>query len=326
MVSIVDSLVDVFKKSFDLKLWLYFLIIIIIAVIVGWLVQLLTFGIVESIVFAPIQASMMFPTATASAEIFSYLLQNIGLIVTLYIAAFAVYFVLMILVDSFFTGLELNLAKDFLGNAGLSLDRVLEKTKPRVITLFKANLLVSILLFALFFVLMLPVLVQLFSVISAASEAGLLALATDSAAEQQLAGGIIGLTINFFLMVVLYSLIVLLLLPFLWLVVTVVLFEKLGAIASIKRAWALAKASYLRNLAYVLLFYVIVILLSLAVLLVMFALFFVLFLGGLVGMLLGILVLLVLGLGLLLWLVAFSALAQVNFYILNVQPAQQIKK
>ncbi len=237
MPGFVDTVIESFKQTLDLRLWLYFFLTQVVEAVVS-AAAILVFVLLA---FAAIFGSAAFANIQNIAQLFSspsFILNALGAILLLA----AILFLMLLYISSFFTGLRFNLFNRFLQKKELDLGAAFEETKPRTLTYFKINLLISGIVLLLAALLLLPVLLPMLAgqLLSGSAAAGALAY-----------------FLLVFLLALVFAVAVFFLSPVLLLLAPVAFFSRLGVIASIERSIELVRANYWGNLAFVLIYLVI---------------------------------------------------------------------
>lgn len=294
---VIKTLSAAIRESISLGLWAFFLMIFAIFFVATMIVQSLTIGVGAGFLLGNL--------SEVPEQAFSQILSNLGQIVLVMGAALLVYLLIVFLISSVMYGLEFNGARLFLsGTRGIGqlLKDSWMATKPRFLTSFFLSLLVGII--SLFFVALLF------------APAVLSALSVASGNISGLSAAIFWLIIG----VVVFIVVAFLTAPIMALLYPIVFFENLSVTKTIKRAVFLGARNYLRNIAFLLLFWLIllagfvslIILVFIAVLLGIF-----LFLVPLVGVFLGaLLVIIVIAcfVAFFFWIQAFSIIALTKYY------------
>ncbi|MBI2529853.1 MAG: hypothetical protein HYW05_01805 [Candidatus Diapherotrites archaeon] len=251
----IESAIEVFKKSLDYKkLWFSYFLLLIISLIIGGIILIAVVGVPAAMLFSKyLVLYSQYASATGSSELAAMgiifaLLQALPQILTALVIVAVAYFVINALWDAFLSGLQLNIALDYLKKAKFSIGSASAKTKPRFLTLFALSIIFGILIFLLALVLFLPL---LFSAL------GIMNQISTGAASGALASPGADLWVNILLQTVfaIFAFVVVMLLaaPFLAMIAPVALFEKRGIGASIGRMIALGKKDYLSTLGYLIL-------------------------------------------------------------------------
>lgn len=290
------SLFGIVKEAFfearQPRLWLYFLIVWFFSFLASFLVSALTIDLFFGDVYEdPVAGFQSFFSSPFE-------------VIVLGTIAFVVFLALSVLLEAAIAGFELNGARMFLSGEK-SISVLLKKSwlasKPRIVAGFFLSLLSSFVVLCLFFVFAV-ILAMLFFGLGFAQSPNILAVA---------------LAVFF---VLLGTVLLIALLPFLFLVYPVVFFEGLGVTASAKRVFSLARANFFRNLKFVLLFALAVVGLILFLILFVFllvflaiALFFIPVVGWLFAAIVAIVAVLLLVAGII-WLSSFEVIAVVKYY------------
>ncbi len=236
---VIDSFSEIIEKSLNKKYLLYVLLIFLLAFGAG-IAFLMALGLLTLLFLIP-------------AIIIYLILQLNPVAIFLYVLLGLIYLLILIVasavVDAFFLGLWVNLAKDFLEKSVISLQTAFDKTKSRLFDAVKLRLLTQIILIVIFLIAVaIPVILILLT-------AGTAALTDISELAGILSGGLFVIAL-ILLEIILLLIIYLLIVPFLVVLYQIPFFEEKGAIASIKRAFELGKRNYLRNYAFVFLVFV----------------------------------------------------------------------
>jgi len=264
MGAYIDGVIESFKHSLNVPLWLYFMLVTIISLIVTGIVCIvfLLLGIfLASGILGTDILKMILDLVAGNAAGYSALL---GLSAALTIPAvianlavvFVVFFIAWIIVDlligSFFEAALFFLARDSLQGAKLDLGSAFSSAKEKFLVLFKVRVLVGIFVSILSLVIFSPLLA---SIPALMQQMPLLSMASGNpgtASSAMLA------FIGFFLLAAVLFLVLLLVLfflsPFLTLMVPTAIFSKLGAVDSIRRTIEITKAKYWESLGFLLLF------------------------------------------------------------------------
>lgn len=251
----VDSAIEVFKKSLDYrKLWIPYFLLLVISLIVGGIILIAVVGVPAVMIFSKyLVLYSQYASATGSPEMAALgtifaLLQALPQIITVLALVAIAYFVVNALWEAFLSGLQLNIALDYLKKAKFSIGSASAKTKPRFLTLFALSIIFGILILLLFALLFLPLLSSVFGIINQLSTGALSAL-SDSEGGALLASIILQAMFGIFA----FLIVMVLAAPFLAMIAPVALFEKRGIGASIGRIIELGKKGYLSTLGYVIL-------------------------------------------------------------------------
>jgi len=237
MPGFIDTVIGSLKQSLDFPLWLYFLAVQIIESIVGSIVVMLFLFAGAVLLIGSIGPSIF----QNPAALLSTPANMLGIFSVIGLLA-AILIVILAFVTSYFTGIRFNLFNNFLKTKKIDLGKAFEETTPRAFTFFKISLILALLICLVLLVLAIQVLSSIPALIGMTSPAPL-----------------VGLILYIVVVLLIFSLAMFLLSPILQLFAPTVFFEKRGAIDTIKRAVELAKTNYLGNLAFVLIFFVIVV-------------------------------------------------------------------
>jgi len=236
MPGFIDTVIESVKQSLDWPLWLYFFAVQIIEGIVGGVVILL-FLFVGGVALLGSFSLSIFQNPDVLLSNPGNLLGVFAIIATLA----TILVVVLAFVSSYFTGMRFNLFNNFLKTKKIDLGKAFEDTMPRAFTYFKVSLLVAVVAILILLVLAIPALSSIPLLVGVSSP-----------------GPILGIILYVVAMLLLFCLGAFLLSPVLQLLAPTSFFEKRGAVDTIKRAIQLAKANYLGNLAFVLIFSVVV--------------------------------------------------------------------
>lgn len=230
MAGVIDSFSFILKKSFDLRLWLYLFIILVLAMI----------GFV-ALVFAGI---------FIGAILFVFL-QFTALGLFIYFLLFLVFLVIAILFGAAINGTSLNLVRDYLERGKIDLSLAFNKAYPRIITSFQVELIAAVFFGIIFLLCFLPFIFSLLNLIESIS---LFSLAFSS--PEQIISLFLPVLGSFFLGILLFSIFSLIIAPFTVIYKQIPFFESHGAIGSIRRAIFLGKKNYFSNLAFFVLIFI----------------------------------------------------------------------
>jgi len=236
---LVDSVLDIFRKSFSLKAWLYFIVLFVIAMVVGLVIAMVAgifvfFGVAMA-------ASTMSPAALLPVLFVAMLIM-----IPLFIA-FGV----------FIQGLSLYFARDFLAGKKVSIGDTLSKAFNRTIARFWAVLGTEIIITIIYLlilgviglILFAPLIPPLMELAST-NPAELEALVESAEFFQMFAPMILYLVVAIFVLAVIAFFIH----PFFVLSFQVPFFENKGIIESVKRVLGLGKRNYFLNLSFTIVF------------------------------------------------------------------------
>ncbi len=237
MNDFIDQLVGSLKQSLDLKLWLYFLLMLILNGLVSFLVFLVFVlaGVVMLVVSLSSVSFANIPLLLSRLSQFLPLVFGLALLFILWILA-------MLYVSSLFSAAMFALFNGFLEKKKLSLGHAFETAFARAFTLFKVNLLVSIGLAIALLVVFSP----LFFALSQSS------FVLPNILQVFGALAFVGILVLVLLIAVF------LLSPWFSLLTPAVVFGSQGAIDSMKEAFAFVKRDYFGNLVFVIIYMVIV--------------------------------------------------------------------
>ena len=237
MAGFIDTVIDSLKQSLDLPLWLYFFAVQVMEGIVEGIVVLLFLFVGAVLLLGSFSLSFF----QNPAALFSNPENLLSIVSTIAILG-TIMVVVMSFVASYFTGLRFNLFNGFLKTKKIDLGKAFEETTPRAFTFFKVSLILALLVTLVLLIIAIPVLSSVPSMIGMTSPAPL-----------------VGLILYIVVALLIFSLAMFLLSPILQLLAPVAFFEKRGAIDTVKRAIELVKPNYLGNLAFVLIFFVVVV-------------------------------------------------------------------
>jgi len=235
----VDQLIDSLKQSVNLNLWLYFFLVQLIEGVVYLIVFAVfaIFGIIA--IFGSLgglsEQSLMQMVSTPSMV--ATALAAVGII------AFAAILILLY-ITSLFEGIRFNLFNNFLKDKSLDLGKAFGQAKPRTLTFFLTGILISLIIGALLVIALIPAALSIVPLI----------ISAQTGSEAANAGAVVFTILYLLVIMLVFGLVMLLISPIINLVAPAVFFEQRGAISSIKRAYHLARTSYLGNLAFVILF------------------------------------------------------------------------
>ena len=242
MADFIDNVVESFKQTLDLHLWLYFFAVYLVEGIAEGIVILvfLLFGALAALGFLGSLGLQNLGNVFSSPQA---LFSNPGFIGFIALALILLAFMVLaiVFIASLFAGIRYNLVNNFLKKKKLDLGQAFHNAMPRTLTMFKAGILITAVILAVLFVLCIPALAVLPGIIAGGPGAGA-------------ALGIVGMIFYIFVILGLFALAMFFLSPFFVLVQPTVFFGKLGAIDSLKRAFALAKSNYWANLGFVLIY------------------------------------------------------------------------
>ncbi len=158
----------------------------------------------------------------------------------------------MFALGSAVNGVLLNFARDYIHSGKIDLGLAFNKTKPRIFTAVKVEVIVGIFFFAVFLLFFLPFIFSLIELINTASLRFL--IAPNSSQMLSLFFSVLGSLLLGFLLYGIFSIIVA---PFSILYRQIPFFESLSAVDSIKRAVFLARKNYFSNLGFAVLAFII---------------------------------------------------------------------
>ena len=303
----INGIIEVFKKSFNLKLWLYYLLIIIAIMVI--------FSLVLLVVAIP-AILITLPYLTNPAKLMTDWL----LLVVVYGITFVVFTIITGLIDAYSSGVLLKIAKRPLENKEINLRDSFNVPIGRVATLFLISLLIGVISFVLMIVLLLPSIIEIINILP-------LLETSNMAILGKMISLVTVIVLNVVLVALLFTVVSIALAPVLMLLAPVAIFENYGIINSIKRAFKLVKGNYLGSMGYIILLIVITIGASLVI---AAAEQIVVFVIGMLGnvfvnqaAVLAVMIILMIGIIIVLetifsvWLTAFIYLAIMKLYLIN---------
>ncbi|PIN98196.1 MAG: hypothetical protein COT90_05355 [Candidatus Diapherotrites archaeon CG10_big_fil_rev_8_21_14_0_10_31_34] len=300
MTGVIDSFSFVLKKSFDFRLWLYLFLIMLLSVI-GFIALVFAGVFIGAILFVFFQLTL------------------IGFLI--YFLLFLIFFFLMLLVGSAINGTSLNLVKNYLEKGKIDLGLAFDKTKPRIFTSFKVELIVAVFFGIVFLLCFFPL---IFSVLNLIESISLASLAFSS--PEQIFSIVFSVIGSLFLGIILFSIFNLVISPFTIIYKQIPFFESHSAVDSIKRAIFLGKKNYLSNLAFFVLMFVFIGLITLIYLLLTFSLTGVSS-GQIVWLVIfAILLRIVIEIFYTLWISVFSFVFDTKIYLVNVETEKKTTK
>lgn len=233
-VNAVDAFVEITKKVFSLKLWLYNFLLGLFAIAV-FLVMLLVFAVPVLATYFTLQLSI------AAIAIYA-------VIAVLFIIA-------LFLLSAFINGIQLNFSREYLESGKISFMQAIDRTMPRIWVAAKQQILVAIFFLILALIVFFPVIASVLNILGQLDFSSLAALQASLALlSASLLQQIIPIIIAFILGALVYAVIILILLPILVVLMQVPFFEKVSAIGAIKRAILLGKKNYFKNYGFTILF------------------------------------------------------------------------
>lgn len=247
MPGFVDTVIESLKQTLSWPLLIYFFAV--------QLLEAFAIGLVF-VFFALIAVLSVFgligQTGIPQLVAFFSNPANLVGIIGLFLVVMFFFFLVAMYVSAFFTGMRFNLFNNFLKEKRLDLGRAFSQTKGRAFTYFKIDLLITIILTVLFGLIWLLAFIPLLPL--------MLGQSSLSAVGPLVMGLILALIFMLLLFIVL-----LLVSPVLVLLAPVAFFEKEGVIGSIKRSIALVKVNYWGNLAFLIVYVIIITVISLVV-------------------------------------------------------------
>jgi len=294
MTSVSEAFSVVLSKSFDWKLWLYLAVIILIGLI-AIMVPFFVLFFIALMVFALVQFSF--------------------LALLLYFILFILFMLISLIVGSAMNGTALNLAREYLAKGTYDLWKAWHKTKSRIFTSVKVEIIVSVFFFFLFLICFIPFFFSLIGFFNSLS----LPMILFSSPENWLSlfASLFASLIVSFLIWIIVSIV---LLPFTALYRQVPFFESLGAVDSIHRTIDLAKKNYKKTLFFALLFFIVFLGITFLYLILSLS-FGVTSLFPTLGALIALLMIfrLIIELFYTVWITTFSYLFDTQIYLLNIE-------
>ena len=309
-----DSAVEVFKKSFDYKslYWSYFLIgllaFVAFAIISAVIIIIPAYMLIMPYLLPLLQ---MDPNPAAVLLALQSLLQALPQIIIGFAIILIIFTIVSTFLDSFFSGLQLNIALDYLKKAKFSIGKAIAKTKPRFLVLFALNIIFIVILGIVQLILMLPAISSISGLLNSFASvfgAGGFYTMVDQSFAQNLVLQLSTIQAQANFANWTYLIIAFFLSPFLVMIAPIALFEKRGISASLRRIFELGKKGYLSTLGY----FILLALLAIIAIIVFVIAFFISLL--LMFVLVGIPLLIVVLIAFMLWLMAFSNLATAKLY------------
>ncbi len=244
MGGLIDAWMEVVKNTYNLKLWLFHLCLLIVTIAITWIIGLIfSFGI-----FA-----LIFGTVTTAIENQNFLpLIFIGLILGI------IYFLIIFLIQTFVEGISLNWCFGLLKNKKFFLEEGIHKTIPRIVPAYLQEILVVVVIIVILAIVFAPIipmflnLVQTVTPITRGATGQAQAITFLPFFLQQFTGIIIYLVIVAIILLVLF----LIFLPFFVLYRQIVFFENIGVIDSIKKSLRLSFKNYFRNWGFILITFI----------------------------------------------------------------------
>ena len=305
MSSVIGAFKEVLSKSFDLRFWLY-VIIAIILLLVGIAVVSLVFFFIGIIFFL----------------IFGLSIPGI----LIYILLGVIWYVAVALVSVLMGGMIYTIARGHFEGKKVSLEEAYAKARPRVWDMLKIEIIFGIIVWAIMVIFVLPGMLGLLGAFSGpALTQGIACVQSIATTQPQLTEEAIAtcfagtfsdpttIIAPLFSMMagLLVSLLVIIIIsPFLMLALSVPLFEKKGARASLGRIFELGKKNYFFNLLSIILMVIVVIIADILREVIVWPFM-------IISPVLGAAVFLVLFIIILLWQMAFSYLYMVKIYLAN---------
>ncbi|GEM_PF-3431243 len=237
---VVDSMAEILKKSFDLKAWIYFFLLWVIQLVVGFVVgSIVIFGVIFMSLGLAFSFSSQSPLNPVAAIVF--------------LLVFAVVALALLAVAVFVQGLGIHFSRDFLAGRVSSLTKALSNAFNRTLARFWAilgtqlivSIIVLVILGILGLVLLLPVFLSIAPLLQSPA-----ALAGPFSVITSLGSALIWLVVG----AIVFVIVAFLLSPFFVLSFQVPLFEDRGIIESVKRVLGLGRKNYSLNLSFIFLF------------------------------------------------------------------------
>ncbi|MFH1664295.1 MAG: hypothetical protein ABH986_05860 [archaeon] len=300
MASLTDEFSLIVKKSFNWMLWLYLFAVSI----AGGIVIVFSF-----IVFLLLALIVLLSLG------FSSLLAWILCLILFILFLLAAFFV-----SAALQGASLNISMEFLEKGRLDFWSAWGKTKPRIMTAFKVDLIVSVFFLIVFFACFLPFIFSLMNFFASLNLTDFL-----FAGPGDFLRVFAPLIVSFLISLLVFIVISIILLPFSVIYKQVPFFESLPATDSINRAIFLAKKNYLKNLAFYFIFFVFIMVVSLVFAFVI-GIFTVAMVSGIVWLVLLLIFLrVIIQVIFSVWVSAFSFLFETKIYQINVEGEKQRK-
>lgn len=272
----IGGISDALRKSINLKLWLYFLVITVIAVIAAYIAQTAIVDIPLGFFLAPYQGN------------YAKILADLATVFAISAFFSIINFIASELISAYFDSIALKVAKDAMQAKEVSIESAFKTPKDRIFTLFLAYLAIGFVSAAIFIILLLPSLGNLYQLVQNLMSSDPYALL-----------GFIG---NLIIALAVLMLLLIILSPALWLVAPVAILEKENVIGTFRKAFKVGFGTYFQNLAYILMFYSIIFVVALVWLVITYILSWI--------NLILLLIPLILLVPIVLWLMAFSNLAK----------------
>jgi len=289
----VKTIKEAVRASINPRLWFYYLIISVL----GYLAIQIVFSLTVGVAIGALVGLVTFQSLQGFQQIMSSPWQLIALLGV----ASLVYILFAALIGTVLQGLEFNGAKLFLsGTIGITglLKDSWQKTRPRIVTAFLLSLLVGMISLTVVGLLFVPAIVS-----------GISASSGEFSSIGKTVFWLAAAIIVFLLLAILTA-------PVLALLSPIVFFERLGAIQTIKLAFLFGTKKYLRNLAFMLVFWLVVVM-AVIVFLILLAFAILSFLIPVIGLVIGIVLAIIAVLYLIavfFWLLAFQVIAMVKYY------------
>jgi hypothetical protein len=299
MSGLIDSFFVIFHKSLNWKLWLYVFVISLVALMA---------------IIVPSFVIILIGVVAFLGLGFSF----VGFIIYFFLAL--LFIILILFLNSAVQGTLLNFSRNFLESGKLDVWLAWGKTKPRIFTSVKVEIIIGIIYLVLFVLCFLPFIFALINFLYSVSptELALKFVLMNSPADFF---SFFGEVISALLLSLLLCFIVfLVLLPFSVIYRQIPFYESLGTFGSIKRALYLAKKNYFRNFGFFLIFFLFIIVLTLVYLFLIFAFTFPLSLTKSIGA-----IIILVGLRIIVeflysfWLTVLSLLFDAKIYLLDVE-------
>lgn len=235
MTGVIDSFGFILSKSFNWKFWLYVIAVSIIGM-VAFVVSTVIFVLIAVIAFI----ALTFTTA--------------GIVV--YFIIFLLWLIVMLLVGAALQGTLLNFSRHYLESGNLDIWSSFGKTKPRIFTSVKVEIIIGLIYFILFVLCFLPFIFAFINFLYSITPAELALKAVMAESDPSVFFGLfVPLLFSLILSFILCFIVFLILTPFSVIYKQIPFFENESTFGSIKRALHLAKKNYFRNLGFALLFF-----------------------------------------------------------------------
>jgi len=241
-------------------------------------------------------------------------LQFSALALLLYLIFFILFLIVAFITSSAIQGTSLNISRDFLEKGKLDFWSAWGKTKPRIFTSVKVEIVVGLFFLLVFLISFLPFIFSLIDFVASLNFTDLLFL--DSSAFLNLFAPLI---VSFLSSLLIFFIISLIIIPFSMLYRQIPFFESKGAVDSIKRAINLARKNYVKNFVFYFIFIVFVIAVSLVYTLVLFILMLPVFMGVAWLLILFTFLRIIIQIAFSIWVSVLSFLFDSKVYLINVE-------